>query len=328
MRRALANIRPTLHLARVSSAFGAVANVWFVILWTHAHIGQDPAPIAYSRLPMPLLLAAGAVFAIGLYAFGAALNDLLDTRRDRALRPSRPIPSGQTSPQTAAGVVAGSLLVALAGASAFGGLASLVAVGVASGVLAFHLLGKFIPGVGFVILTAVYGAHMLVPNPMLGAMIPVWIVMTHAMVAAWAQHVIARRTPTVSFRAAIAAVLGWLGISALIWLRHLDASANALPPREIFPVGQLITAGVLAMACVAWCAYRASRTGPGARAAEKIGKYAGLWLPAYGCAWLFGEGFAAEGWILAAMTFGGALGLSLLRDMYNLLENPAGWRRE
>jgi len=45
---------------------------------------------------LPLLLAG----ATGLYLGGMFLNDLLDAASDRRLRPERPIPAGEISPQT------------------------------------------------------------------------------------------------------------------------------------------------------------------------------------------------------------------------------------
>jgi hypothetical protein len=61
-------------------------------------------------------LALGATSLL-VYAYGMAANDWADRRRDRALAPGRPLPSGALSP----GVVAAALVVLAAGAIALGG---------------------------------------------------------------------------------------------------------------------------------------------------------------------------------------------------------------
>jgi len=79
---------PILRLARVSTAFAAVSNVWFVILWSRAHeFEQRSGPVW--EMPLVVLLLAGGAMAVGMYAFGAALNDLLDVSRDRAFKRPR-----------------------------------------------------------------------------------------------------------------------------------------------------------------------------------------------------------------------------------------------
>ncbi|MCH7962176.1 MAG: UbiA family prenyltransferase, partial [Planctomycetes bacterium] len=107
MRRLLLRLAPVLHLTRVSSAFAAVANVWLVILWTRVHDAEH-GPMEVEQGRLWLLLAGGTVAALGLFAFGASLNDILDQRRDRAMHPNRPLASGQVTKDTALFLVAGS----------------------------------------------------------------------------------------------------------------------------------------------------------------------------------------------------------------------------
>ena len=49
------------------------------------------------------MLVGGAVNALGLFGCATALNDVLDYRRDRALHPERPIPSGLLTMDAAVG---------------------------------------------------------------------------------------------------------------------------------------------------------------------------------------------------------------------------------
>ena len=151
------------RLTRVTTAFAAVANVWFVILWTRAN-GLEPSSEALRTGPLWFLLLGGGVFAVGLYAFAACLNDVLDVSRDRALHVNRPMPSGQVGPELAATATAGTLIAALVGATVFGTPAVLAALLLAGAVLGFHAVGKHIPGVGLVLLAGIYAGHMLVPN--------------------------------------------------------------------------------------------------------------------------------------------------------------------
>ena len=41
MREVVLRIAPVLRLTRVSGAFAAVGNVWFVVLWTRANAAED-----------------------------------------------------------------------------------------------------------------------------------------------------------------------------------------------------------------------------------------------------------------------------------------------
>ncbi len=327
MRRVLARFAPVLHLTRVSTAFAAVGNVWFVILWTRA-IEEEPGTAALTLRPLWLLLIGGAASATGLYAFGAALNDLLDTKRDRALRPERPIASGQLPLEAAFSVVAGTLMVAVLGATVFGTTATVLTLALAAAILVFNAAGKFIPAVGLVLLGLIYAGHMLVPNPSLRFIWPVWLVMTHALVVAAVCHRIARKVPTISARAGVAAAAGWgLSTVVLLWagLGRRD-EGDGLWPDWVSP-GAAIPPLLLAVLCAAWCWRRVRMTGPGPRAAEKVGRYGALWLTLYGAGWLFGAGHTPEAWILVALAVAGFAGMTVLREWYALMEDPVAYRR-
>ena len=71
---------------------------------------------AVAALPLPAALLAGAVIAVGLFAYGASLNDVMDVRHDATFTPDRPIPAGRIGHAQAMVVTVGSLIVAVLGA--------------------------------------------------------------------------------------------------------------------------------------------------------------------------------------------------------------------
>jgi len=320
-----ARIAPVLHLARITTAFAAVGNVWFVILWTKAHPDTEPGTRMLDELPLWASLGAGATTAIGLFAFGVSLNDLLDVRRDRTTRPERPLASGRLSRESAILIVVSTMLVAVLGAAILGRLSTLLTLVLLAAITVYNAVGKFIPSVGMVMLGLIYAGHMLVGNPELRFLWPVWLVMTHALVVAGAQHWVGRKVPPISRRAIGGAVLGWaFWSSALMWVanrRGVWPWADWVP--ALAPVAPLVLAGL----CALWCTRRVRATGTGAKASEKIARYGALWLPLYGAAWLFGADRPGAGWILAGVAAGGIAGMTLLREWFSLLEQPVGYRR-
>jgi 4-hydroxybenzoate polyprenyltransferase len=322
-----------LHLTRVTAAFAAVANVWFVILWTRA-IGPslEPGTSALHTGPLWLLLGAGTLVALGLFAFGACLNDILDLRRDRALRPEKPLASGSISLDGAMVLVVCTLIAAVLGATVFGNGAVWLTLVLAGAILALNAAGKFIPGIGLVLLGLVYAGHMLIPNVHLRFVWPAWLVMTHALAVGWAVHIVGRKVPRLSRRATIAALLGWIGWSAALlsigWHRGREPGtwAAGLWPAWVDPwtaVAPAVLAVVFALS--AWRKVR--RYGPSQRAADKIARYGSLWPGTYACAWLLGTGHTNAGLVLAGVVAAGFLGMTLLRELYGIVEQPFGYRR-
>lgn len=328
MRRLLQDLAPVLHLSRITTAFAAIGNVWFVILWTRSQAEHETGAVTAMERPLWVLLPAGAMVAIGLFVYGAALNDVLDLRRDRAFRPDRPLPSGQIGLDAAATLMITALLAAALGATAFGTPAVLLALMVAGAILVFNAVGKFIPALGLVVLGLIYAGHMLVPNVGLRFVWPVWLVMTHALVVAGATHVLARKVPRLSRRAVIAASLGWVFWSGvLISLGHEPGGTlGGLWPSWVPPqvaIGPAVLVALFAVVAV----HKVGQVGPGPRGAEKLGRYGSLWLTLYGCAWLLGSGQYSEGLVLGALALVGLLGMTVLREVYALIEQPIGYRR-
>ncbi len=74
----LAKMAPVLRLTRVSTAFAAVADVWFVILWTRANEPEHAGAPGLVDAPLWVLLLAGArVYRLAVVLPGVAGGALL-----------------------------------------------------------------------------------------------------------------------------------------------------------------------------------------------------------------------------------------------------------
>jgi hypothetical protein len=331
MQRLLGGISPILHLTRVTTAFAAIANVWFVILWSTRVPEEAPTPNLDGK-PLWALLLGGTATALGLYAYGTCLNDLLDVRRDRALRPERPIPSGRVSVETASITVAVTLIIAVLGATVFGTPSVLLTLALAFGILFFNAAARFVPAVGLVVLGLLYAGHILVPNPGLRFLWPVWLVMTHALVVAAATHVLARKVPAISSRAAVLALAGWVAWSALILAvgraraSSVEGVADGLWPSWVSPAAGVGPA-LLAVGFVLLAVRRVRQYGLGPRAADKIYRYGSLWLTLYAVAWMLGAEYVREAALLGLLAVVAFFTMTTLRELYGLAEQPVGYRR-
>jgi 4-hydroxybenzoate polyprenyltransferase len=325
MRVVLRKLLPFLHLTRITTAFAAIANVWFVILWSRAAAPNEALPSALADLSLPVLLATSAVCAAGLFVYGMALNDVLDVQYDRAFAPNRPLPSGQLRMVWAVSLVILALMVAMLGAIVLGMKALLLCLLTAAAILFYNAVGKFIPAVGLVSLGLIYAAHMMIPNFDLKFVWPVWVVMTHSLlVGAWT-YSLAEKRPLMTRRGATAMILGWAVWSLVLFIagyRRVDG---------IWPdwVNPLTVLGpiVLAILFVLYGIRKVRITPTRARAAEKITRYGALWLALYDTAWLFGQGYRQYAALLGAVAVAGFLGMTLVREVLGLLERPLEYRR-
>jgi len=322
----ITKLAPMIKLTRVTTGFGAVGNLWFVILWTRA-AKSEPGTGWLSALPLWSALGGGMLAGIGLYAFGAALNDLLDHRRDRALAsPNRPLVEGAASLELAVCAVAGSLVLAILGATVFGTGAVLLTLTLSVVILVFNTFGKFVPGVGLVLLSVVYAGHMLIPNIALSFLLPVWLVMTHAIAVLALAQTLGRKSPPISRRAAAFALTGWGGCSlVLLWLAWVRRAPAPLWPEDV-PLTALIypAAGVALFA--AFVARRARRHGLGPKLGERISRYGAIWPAFYGCAWLLGAGHTRSALLMGALIVTGIAAMIVIRELGALAQQPVGYR--
>jgi hypothetical protein len=327
MRRWFLRLVAALQLTRITTAFAAVANVWFVIFWTRG-VGAEPKTFALEHLPLWALLAGGALNALGLFGFATALNDVLDYRRDQALHPDRPLPAGRVSLDGAVSLVVCTLGCAVLGATVLGMPSVLLTLLIAGAILFFNAAGKYIPAIGLVVLGLIYAGQMVVPNLHLRFVVPVWVVMTHALAVAGATHVLGRKAPGLSARAAVFALGGWAFWSAVMfgvaWWRN--RGQGGVWPEFVALTGLWWTLG-LAAAYAVLIVKRLNALGRGPRVAEKIARYGALWLPLYGAVWLLVEGLTLGGVTLLVVAGLGLLGMTVLREAAALLEHPMGYRR-
>ncbi|MGP1271960.1 MAG: UbiA family prenyltransferase [Phycisphaerales bacterium] len=325
MRRLIQRLASVLQLTRVTGAFAAIANVWFVIVWTRA-FPEEPGTVSLTTTPVWIALTGGAITALGLYAFGATLNDVVDAKRDRTLRPNRPLAAERVSIEAAMALTVGTLLFAVLGSFMLGLEASILTCIVAIAVTAYNLLGRFVPAIGLPLLSVVYAGHMLVPNVELVFTWPVILVLTHALVIGLISHVLDARVPKLSPRAVAFAVAGWAACCAmLLALGPARHEAGSLWP-AFAPLESLwwIAAAVAALAFMS--IRRIARLGGGARAAEKVRRYGTLWPAIYACAWMIGAGQAEHAWPLFALAAAGVLGMTILREAYALVDEPIEFR--
>ena len=178
-----------LHLSRVSTACSAVANALFVLLWTRAidaERAQAAGEVAGGPLWIPLL--AACVYSIGLFAYAAALNDIIDARRDATHNPERPIPAGAIRSNAAVLFTLLALLVGLSAATWLGAGAARAAVVTALLILVYNATFKFLPAFSFTTIGIIHAAHMLAVTPRLEVVWPVVRGMAHATAAAAAAH--------------------------------------------------------------------------------------------------------------------------------------------
>lgn len=323
----VARLTPILHLTRVTTAFAAVGNVWFVILWTRANPSEmDFAPRLFSNEPLWMLLIGGAICAVGLFSFATVLNDTIDRRRDRALYPERPLASGRISVEAAVALVALTLLAAVLGAAFMGQGAVLMCLFTASTIMFHNAAARYVPSVGLVTLGLVYGAHMMTANPYLVFIWPVLLVMAHALLLGAVTHRLAQKRPRLRppmLATAAAGAIFWSLV--LLYVGYLRS--DHLWPAWVAPSAATVPA-LLAAGFVLFAWNKARTTKDARRAADKLRRYGAFWLTLYGAGWLLGQGNTPEALIMLALAASGLFGMTVLKEIYGLIEHPVGYRRQ
>ena len=321
VQRLVLRIITAIQLTRLTMAFGAVADVWFVILLTRAHSEYNYLPVFGMNLSWALL--AGATVAIGLFAFGASLNDVLDVRHDGTFSPERPIPAGRIRLGQAIVLTVGALIVAMLGGIQLGIGAAGMTLIAATCILFYNAAGKFIPAIGLITVGLIHAVHMRIPNYQLEFMLPVWLVMSHAMVVAALVHHLEDKRPRLGPRAIVATIVGWL-----VWSAILFAAAGRLPqgmwPDDASWWGILLPIGtVVAFGFVAW--WKVSGV-TGAAAAEKLKRYGAMWQALYGAAWLAAVGLPTQAIWLGLFALAGFAGMTLIKEITGFSDRPVAYR--
>ncbi len=324
MRLLLRKLLPFLHLTRITTAFAAVANVWFVVLWSReAGPILEPGTAPLQELDPALLLCASALAAIGLFLYGMALNDVLDVHYDRTFAPQRPLPSGQVRMVWAVSLVITALMAAMIGAVFLGREAFFLCLLSAGAILFYNGAGKFVPAVGVVSLGLIYAAHMLIPNYYLRFVWPVWTVMTHSLAVGIWTYSLADKRPLMSRRGMFAMILGWVVWSGVLF--YAAHRRGGIWPDWVNPWSPV---GPAALAVLfVWYASRKIKVAPSRhRAAEKLVRYGALWLALYDTAWLLGQGYWRPAVLLGSVGLAGFLGMTVVREILSLVERPLEYR--
>jgi len=312
-----------VELTRASMAFGAITDLWLIVILSRTRPEYHYMPVA--TMPLAQALVASAIIAIGLFAFGATLNDLLDARRDRVFSPHRPLAAGDLGGTQALTVALGSLLMAIAGAVLFGSGALLISLTVAGGLVFYNGAGKYIPGVGIMTIGLLHAAQMLIPNDQFTFTLPAWLAMTHALVVAVAVHILHGKRPPLSRRAIASVVAGWIAWSSVLIGLGVMRSSGSFWPNDAPLWGALLP--VLAAAGFGAVLLRKIPRALTPRiAAEKVARYGALWQSVYAASWLFAWGQFGWGFIALVMA-AFAFGLTIaLKEVSTTLHDPLGFR--
>ena len=311
-----------LKLTRFSVAIGAIADIWLVLFITK----YDSAYVGTSvyGLPWWSSMLATAVVALGMCGFAAALNDTIDARHDATFHPSRPIPSGWIPIAQAVVLMVCSLLISLLAASFLGAWPVRMGLLTAAAILFYNIVGKHVPAVGLVSVGLIYTSHMLIANIELTFTLPVWLIMTHAMVCAIAMYYLENKRPRISFRGWIGIILGWIFWSVVLFSGPLARHGTLLPE------GVDITSLLWPFAAVATFAmtmrWKLSRAQTSLLAAEKIRRYGALWECVYAASWLVTLRLYGPALIMFGFACCSAAIVMLVKEAAGATGQPISWR--
>ncbi|MFM7260603.1 MAG: UbiA family prenyltransferase [bacterium] len=311
-----------LELSRLPLALGTVSSVWVMVFVARADPALAAVPAA--RLPLWMSLPTATVFAAGFLAFGAALNDFLDAKHDRAFAPDRPIPSGAVRPRRAMQFAAVALLAGIAGALPFGEGALLVALSLATIILVYDAFAKHVPALGFVLVGLATAVSMLVPTPETSLTLPIWLAMSQTMGVGALAYIVGEKRPRLTLRAVLLGACGWLFWSAtILGLGVLRADGGALPAwfepsRLIAPIGVAVVGALLLLRRLA--APRSPSQG------ERLLRAGSLWKSLVAAGWLSALGAPIAGASLAVAALAIFAAFALLREAGPQVADPATWR--
>ncbi len=316
------SIKAAFHLTRFSIALGAIADIWLVTLLTRDDSGYVMTGL--HAMPAWGAMAACAVVALGLCGFAAALNDALDARHDAAFHPGRPIPSGWMPPSQTIALIVGSLVIALAAASALGTWPVRIALLTSAAILFYNAVGKHVPAIGLVAVGLIYACHMLIPNVELTFTLPIWLVMTHAMACATAIYLLEDKRPRMSLRGWGGLLLGWCFWSLVFlggpWLRTGTLLPEGVSMVDLtWPLGAVV-AFALTMR------WKVARSRSRLVAAEKVRRYGALWECLYAAAWLAALGMTMTAVGMLAFAALGFATVTLLKEALGARGEPMAWR--
>lgn len=330
MHHMLGRLMTTLQLTRMSVAFGAVSDLWFTIVlaWL-IHEASGPAVAGMwwtggSVGALAVVLVAGAVTALGLFGCGAALNDVIDARHDAAFSPDRPIPAGRIRQGQAVVIAVVALVVAVAGGAVLGPWSAWLTLFTASLLLFYNTAGRFVPAVGIVTIGIIHAVHMLIPFPETPLLLPLWWMLTHAMLVATGVHLLEAKRPRISGRAIFGIGLGWLFWTAMLLLLVMDRGLDLWPTTQ--PVLGLLWPGMLMIVFVVFVRWKIVRAPSARHAAEKLRRYGAMWHSLYAAGWCAALGLIWPAMCFAGLAIVGLVVMTVVRELFGLSGRPLQFR--
>jgi hypothetical protein len=301
---------------RGSIAFGAACDAALSVVLTGRITG------AGDRSLLLLSILAAAVAALGLIAYGAALNDLLDRRRDAVMSGSSVAAEHATGPNVI--IVVGALLLATFAAMTLGRDATYVALVLATLLLFHNAVARFIPAIGLVVPGAVLAGIMLVPDWRMPMPAAVWLAMTIVVLASVVVHVLADKRPVLSRRAVPVVVLGWAVVSVVTLGLRTGIGAQPWPEQSTFstllwPLGAVLGLGLV----LRW---KVATAGSRRQAAAKIIRYVALWQPIIAAAWCASIGAWMPAVVFVVLGVVGLLVVGGYRELAGMSGPAARWR--
>lgn len=335
MRRIVRRFIAAIEVSRLSIAFGAVATTWLMILLARAdeRLAHTPAATEAGWRA----LGAGALVAVGFLAFGAALNDFLDAKHDRAFAPERPLPAGALPARRAVQLAAVSLCLGLLGAIAFGTAGAVTAIALAALVLVYDAFAKHVPALGIVLAGLTTALCMLVPTIEATTLLPVWLAMSQTMGVGALAYVMGDKRPALTRRAVLVGALGWLFWSAvLVWFEVARNDGALFAPWRAWtalaiPAGTVVLGGALGAWKLGVWRLLSSRSGKAGdlrspRAGERVLRYGSLWKSLVAAAWLLAAGMPVPAAWIGGIAVAIFVLVALVREAGPQLAEPAGWR--
>ena len=322
MRPMFERVMTALQLTRLSVAFGAVSDLWFMIVlaWMLEGTSMDGVVTGWGvgtlMTWLPAALVAGLVVALGLFGYGASLNDVLDVRHDATFSPQRPIPAGRIRPSQAVVITVCSLVVAVLGATVLGTWSVWLTMGVAVLLLFYNTAGRYLPAVGVVTIGLIHAVHMLIPNPGLAILLPVWLTMTHGMILALGIYILEDKRPRMTAQAMLGIGVGWVFWSGMLLWLALERGVG-IWPEDLSPWRLCFPAGA-ALICVLVVRGKCRRAPTPRAAAEKLKRYGAMWQCLYASAWFLALGMLMPGIGFAALAVIGFVVMTILREVIGL----------
>ncbi len=310
-----------LKLTRFSVAIGAIADIWLVLFITKsdsAYVGTS----IYAVNWWPAIFATFIV-AMGMCGFAASLNDTIDARHDATFKPARPIPSGWIPIAQAVVLLVCSLLIALLAASFLGGWPVRMGLLTAAAILFYNTVGKHVPAVGLVSVGLIYAAHMLIANIELTFILPVWLIMTHAMACAIFIYYLEAKRPRISFRGWMGILLGWFFWSIVLLSGPL--AKDGLLPSDIHLIRLFLPCAAI-IGFVALMRWKILGAKSNLIAAEKVRRYGALWECVYAVTWLVVLELYIPAIFMFCFALLSAIVMTLIKEAAGATGQPITWR--